>query len=99
MRSSNYATVDIKVDKHLFRALAQFWNLAYSCFTFRKVDLVPIVGEYTALLRYPKIQIDKAYFRVVNVSTFVKKLMIITRMSEQWVTARIKKKRESKCIP
>ncbi|MBA0789299.1 hypothetical protein Gotri_026142 [Gossypium trilobum] len=31
----------MKVDKHLFRALAQFWNLAYSCFTFGKVDLVP----------------------------------------------------------
>ncbi|MBA0754244.1 hypothetical protein Gogos_022391 [Gossypium gossypioides] len=23
-----------EVDKHLFRALAQFWNPAYSCFTF-----------------------------------------------------------------
>ncbi|KAL1121232.1 hypothetical protein V6Z11_D01G217700 [Gossypium hirsutum] len=29
-----------KVDKHLFRALAQFWNPAYSCFTFRGGDLV-----------------------------------------------------------
>ncbi|MBA0754243.1 hypothetical protein Gogos_022391 [Gossypium gossypioides] len=26
--------LNIKVDKHLFRALAQFWNPAYSCFTF-----------------------------------------------------------------
>ncbi|MBA0880422.1 hypothetical protein Goshw_016431 [Gossypium schwendimanii] len=31
--------LDIKVDEHLFRALAQYWNPAYSCFTFRKVDL------------------------------------------------------------
>ncbi|MBA0753269.1 hypothetical protein Gogos_021835, partial [Gossypium gossypioides] len=53
----------IKVDKHLFQALAQFWNLAYSCFTFGKVDLVPIVEEYTTLLRCPRIQTDKAYFR------------------------------------
>ncbi|MBA0753618.1 hypothetical protein Gogos_020331, partial [Gossypium gossypioides] len=26
------------VDKHLFRALAQFWNPAYSCFTFGKFE-------------------------------------------------------------
>ncbi|KAG8497866.1 hypothetical protein CXB51_007030 [Gossypium anomalum] len=32
--------LDIKVDKHLFRAMAQFWNPAYSCFTFGKVDLL-----------------------------------------------------------
>ncbi|MBA0729831.1 hypothetical protein Golax_022529 [Gossypium laxum] len=31
----------MKVDKHLFRALTQFWNPAYNCFTFGKVDLVP----------------------------------------------------------
>ncbi|KAG8503199.1 hypothetical protein CXB51_001201 [Gossypium anomalum] len=34
--------------------MAQFWNPAYSCFTFGKVDLVPTVEEYTALLRCPK---------------------------------------------
>ncbi|MFQ6658456.1 hypothetical protein Gotur_027724 [Gossypium turneri] len=42
---SNYVDLpyllDMKVDKHLFRALVQFWNPAYSCFTFEKVDLVP----------------------------------------------------------
>ncbi|MFQ6655450.1 hypothetical protein Gotur_025996, partial [Gossypium turneri] len=32
--------LDAKVDKHLFRALTQFWNPAYSCFTFGKVDKV-----------------------------------------------------------
>ncbi|MBA0576642.1 hypothetical protein Golob_027417 [Gossypium lobatum] len=26
----------MKVDKHLFRALTQYWNSAYSCFTFRR---------------------------------------------------------------
>ncbi|MBA0797963.1 hypothetical protein Gohar_008606 [Gossypium harknessii] len=87
------------MDKHLFRALAQFWNSVYSCFTFGKVDLMPTMEEYTALLRCPMIQADKAYSRAVNVLTFVKKLMNITGMSEQWVTARIKKKEESKCIP
>ncbi|MBA0880675.1 hypothetical protein Goshw_009234 [Gossypium schwendimanii] len=38
------------VDKHLFRALAQFWNTAYGCFTFGRVDLVPTVEECTVLL-------------------------------------------------
>ncbi|XP_016729699.1 uncharacterized protein [Gossypium hirsutum] len=61
-----------RVDKRLFRALAQFWNPAYNCFTFGKVDLVPTIEEYTALLRCSKVQ---------------------------WVTARIKQKRDSRCIP
>ncbi|MFQ6624025.1 hypothetical protein Gotur_003649 [Gossypium turneri] len=54
------------MDKHLFCALVQFWNPAYSCFTFRGVDLVPTVEEYMALLRCSKIQVDKAYSRAVN---------------------------------
>ncbi|MBA0879192.1 hypothetical protein Goshw_000871, partial [Gossypium schwendimanii] len=37
--------------------------------------------------------------RAVNVTTFLKKLMSITGMSEQWVTARIKQKLDSKYIP
>ncbi|KAG8481061.1 hypothetical protein CXB51_025871 [Gossypium anomalum] len=36
--------------------MVQFWNPAYSCFTFREVDLVPTLEEYTTLLRCPKIQ-------------------------------------------
>ncbi|MBA0788653.1 hypothetical protein Gotri_026655 [Gossypium trilobum] len=91
--------LDIKVDKHLFYALAQFWNPAYSCFTFGGVDLVPTVEEYMALLRFSKILVDKAYSRAVNVPTFLKKLMNIIRMSEQWVAAQIKQKGDSKCIP
>ncbi|MFQ6665870.1 hypothetical protein Gotur_032445, partial [Gossypium turneri] len=77
--------LDIKVDEHLFRALAQFWNSAYSCFTFGEVDMVPTVEEYTALLRCPRIQVDKVYSRTANVLTFIKKLAKITRMSEQWI--------------
>ncbi|MBA0638635.1 hypothetical protein Godav_022223 [Gossypium davidsonii] len=69
------------VDKHLFRALAQFWNPVYSCFTFGGVDLVPTVEEYMVLLRCSKIQADKANSRAVNVPTFLKKLMNITEMN------------------
>ncbi|MBA0788648.1 hypothetical protein Gotri_026655 [Gossypium trilobum] len=64
-----------------------------------KVDLVPTVEEYMALLRFSKILVDKAYSRAVNVPTFLKKLMNIIRMSEQWVAAQIKQKGDSKCIP
>ncbi|MBA0635146.1 hypothetical protein Godav_025547, partial [Gossypium davidsonii] len=55
--------------------------------------------KYIALLRCPKIQVDKVYSRAVNIPNFVKKLMNITGISEQWVTARIKQKGESKCNP
>ncbi|MBA0765793.1 hypothetical protein Gotri_014934 [Gossypium trilobum] len=45
------------------------------------------------------IQVDKAYSRVANVLTFLKRLMNITGMSEPWVAAQIKQKGDSKCIP
>ncbi|MFQ6662857.1 hypothetical protein Gotur_030567 [Gossypium turneri] len=100
---SNYGDLpyllDVKVDERLFRALAQYWNPAYSCFTFGKVDLVPTVEEYTALLHCPRLQVDKAYSRAAYVPVFWKKLMNITSMSKQWITARIKQKGECKCIP
>ncbi|MBA0670939.1 hypothetical protein Goklo_024550 [Gossypium klotzschianum] len=100
---SNYGDLpyllDMKVDKRLFRALAQFWNSAYSYFTFGKVDLVPTIEEYMALLRCLKIQVDKVYSKAINVPTFLKRLMNIIGMSEQWVTTRIKQKGDSKCIP
>ncbi|MFQ6663854.1 hypothetical protein Gotur_031194 [Gossypium turneri] len=88
----------MKIDKHLFQALAQFWNPTYSCFIFGKVDLVPTIEEYMALLQCSKIQVDKVYSKAVNVLTFLKRLMNITGMSEQWVTAQIKQKRDNKCI-
>ncbi|MFQ6628500.1 hypothetical protein Gotur_008237, partial [Gossypium turneri] len=45
-----------------------------------------------------RIQVDRAYSRVAYVPTFLKKLMSITGMSEQWVAARIKQKRDKKCM-
>ncbi|MBA0687157.1 hypothetical protein Goari_014714, partial [Gossypium aridum] len=69
-------------DKYLSQVLAQYWNPAYSCFTFGRVDLVPTIEEYTILLRCPKIQVDKAYSRVANVQTFLKRLMNITGMKD-----------------
>ncbi|MBA0615201.1 hypothetical protein Godav_015369 [Gossypium davidsonii] len=56
-------------------------NPTYSYFTFGKVDLVPIVEGYTTLLRFLKIQANKAYSRAANVSTFLKRLMSITSLN------------------
>ncbi|MFQ6663665.1 hypothetical protein Gotur_031102 [Gossypium turneri] len=46
-----------------------------------------------------RIQVDRIYSKMVNVPTFFRKLINITGMSEQWVTARIKQKGDSRCIP
>ncbi|KAL1162071.1 hypothetical protein V6Z11_A07G177600 [Gossypium hirsutum] len=64
--------LNVKVDKYLFWALAQFWNPAYSCFTFGGVDLVPTVEEYMALLNCPKIQADRAYSKPQWVAARIK---------------------------
>ncbi|KAG8502662.1 hypothetical protein CXB51_001118 [Gossypium anomalum] len=89
---------DVKVDRHLFRAMVQFWNLAYSCFTFGDVDLVPTLEEYTTLLCCPRIRGYKAYVRPTSLPAFTKKLVMITGMSEQWNVARVQQKGDSKCI-
>ncbi|MFQ6657364.1 hypothetical protein Gotur_027078 [Gossypium turneri] len=77
----------------------EFWNPAYSYFTFGGGDLVPAVEEYMDLLRCSKIQEDRVYSKAVNVPTFLKKLINITGMDEQLVAVRIKQKGDSKCIP
>ncbi|MBA0572493.1 hypothetical protein Golob_002831, partial [Gossypium lobatum] len=59
--------------------------------------MVPTVEEYTTLLHCLRIQVDKSYSRAANVLTFLKRLMSITGMSEQWVAAWIKQKGDSKC--
>ncbi|MFQ6654660.1 hypothetical protein Gotur_025557 [Gossypium turneri] len=53
---------------------------------------------YLLDMKCVKMQVDKVYSRAVNPPTFLKKLMNITCMSEQWVTARIKQKGDHKCI-
>ncbi|MBA0845335.1 hypothetical protein Goarm_022893 [Gossypium armourianum] len=71
------------------------YSLAEGCFTFGKVNLVSTIEEYMALLQCSMIQVDRVYSRAVNVLTFLKKLINITGMSEQWVVARIKQKGDS----
>ncbi|MBA0800018.1 hypothetical protein Gohar_010489, partial [Gossypium harknessii] len=61
--------------------------------------MVLTIKECTTLLRCSRIQVNKAYSRAANVPTFLKRLMSIIGMNEQWVTARIKQKGDGKCIP
>ncbi|MBA0850332.1 hypothetical protein Goshw_028491 [Gossypium schwendimanii] len=82
-----------------FTRISVTQNSLQDCFTFRKVNLVPTIEEYMAFLQCLKIQVDRVYSRVVNVPPFLKKLMKIIGMSEQWVAAQIKQKGDSKCIP
>ncbi|MBA0754211.1 hypothetical protein Gogos_021616, partial [Gossypium gossypioides] len=81
----------ISVTQNNLQKLKEIWD--------QRVDLVPTIEEYMAFLRCSKIQVDKVYSKAVNVPTFLKRLMNITGMIEQWVIARIKQKGDSKCIP
>ncbi|MBA0747813.1 hypothetical protein Gogos_004695 [Gossypium gossypioides] len=93
----------VSVTQNNLQELKEIWaqwdDEVKHCFTFGKVDMVPTVEEYTALLRCLRVQVDKVYSRAANVLTFAKKLIKNTGMSEQWVTTRIKQKGENKCIP
>ncbi len=40
----------VTVDASLVRALIQFWDPFYRCFSFDKMDLVPTIEEYNSLL-------------------------------------------------
>ncbi|KAL4347274.1 hypothetical protein GQ457_17G010880 [Hibiscus cannabinus] len=53
----------IQIDIHLLRALTQFWNPGYNCFTFGIVDMTPTIEEYTALLRCLRIKEGKVYIK------------------------------------
>ncbi|MFQ6658609.1 hypothetical protein Gotur_027797 [Gossypium turneri] len=89
----------ITLMNNCFGPLLNIGTLHIAVLLFGRVDLVPTVEKYTALLRCPRFQVDEAYSRAAHVPAFWKKLMNITRMSEQWITARIKQKGECKCIP
>ncbi|KAK5810713.1 hypothetical protein PVK06_026029 [Gossypium arboreum] len=56
-------------------------------------------GNETKQSFYVILPLGRIYSRAACVQTFGKKLMTITRMSKQWIMARIKEKGESKCIP
>ncbi|KAG8480066.1 hypothetical protein CXB51_025194 [Gossypium anomalum] len=66
--------LDLGIDENLFRAITQYWNLVYSCFTFGKADMVSVVEEYSVLWCCPMIQV---YSKADRIPTFMRKLMNI----------------------
>ncbi|KAL4310366.1 hypothetical protein GQ457_01G014970 [Hibiscus cannabinus] len=53
--------LQVHVDKDLLRAMAQFWNPLYNCFTLNREDLTPTIEEYAALLHLRKVQKFEIY--------------------------------------
>ncbi|KAL4284175.1 hypothetical protein GQ457_16G018970 [Hibiscus cannabinus] len=90
--------LEVQNDVHLFRALTQFWNPGYNCFTFGKVDMTPTSEEYTLLLNCPKFKEGKVYTRLKETQTFLKNLTDITGLSDKWFQGKITKKGKSASI-
>ena len=65
--------VKVPIDRHLMRAMAQFWNPAYNCFTFGKIDMTPTLEEYKVLINCPTIKSDRIYIKPNTTSGFKKK--------------------------
>ncbi|MBA0792950.1 hypothetical protein Gohar_017399 [Gossypium harknessii] len=42
----------VKQDNALLKAMVHFWDPAYRCFMFNKMDTVPTIEEYSTLLHY-----------------------------------------------
>ncbi|KAL4369298.1 hypothetical protein GQ457_05G016220 [Hibiscus cannabinus] len=90
--------LEVQNDVHLFRALAQFWNTGYNCFTFGKVDMTPTIEECTLLLNCPKFKEGKVYIRPKETPMFLKNLSDITGMSAEWHQGKITEKGKSASI-
>ncbi|KAE8655432.1 hypothetical protein F3Y22_tig00117027pilonHSYRG00036 [Hibiscus syriacus] len=54
---------ELGIDEPLIRAMVQFWNPGYSCFTFNWEDMVPTIEEYTTLLHYENIKLGRVYVK------------------------------------
>ncbi|KAE8676162.1 Tubulin alpha-1 chain [Hibiscus syriacus] len=88
----------VEVDDELLRALVQFWNPGYNCFTFNKEDLVPTIEEYTTLLHIEGALENRIYSKSIKTQPFRVKLAKIAGVREEWVAARTKQKGESEGI-
>ncbi|KAE8694017.1 hypothetical protein F3Y22_tig00110788pilonHSYRG00276 [Hibiscus syriacus] len=72
----------VKVNEPLIKALIQFWNPAYSCFSFNKEDMIPTLEEYTSLFHFETIHLDRIYSKASRTQSFKSKLARITGMGE-----------------
>ena len=53
----------VKMDESLIRAVIQFWDMSYRCFTFNGEDMIPTVEEYLMLIKLNLQCPDKVYYR------------------------------------
>ncbi|XP_038993203.1 uncharacterized protein LOC120116884 [Hibiscus syriacus] len=83
------------LEDELLRALIQFWNPGYNCFTFNQEDMVPTIEEYIALLHIEEAQENRIYSKSIKTQPFKIKLAKIAGVREEWVVARTKQKGES----
>ncbi|KAL4340037.1 hypothetical protein GQ457_08G016380 [Hibiscus cannabinus] len=74
--------LQVHVDKDLLRAMSQFWNPLYNCFTFNREDLTPTIEEYDALLHLRKVQEFEIYVKGAQPKTYMEKLITLTGMLE-----------------
>ncbi|KAE8734999.1 hypothetical protein F3Y22_tig00000538pilonHSYRG00072 [Hibiscus syriacus] len=88
----------VEVDDELLRALVQFWNPGYNCFTLNKEDLVPTIEEYTTLLHIDGVLENRIYSKSIKTQPFRVKLAKIAGVREEWVVSRTKQKGESEGI-
>ncbi|XP_057953953.1 uncharacterized protein LOC131148245 [Malania oleifera] len=64
----------VSVNIPAIKALVEFWNPPYRCFTMNGIDLTPTIEEYTSLLHLVKLQTPyKPYVHDASVS-FVKEM-------------------------
>ncbi|KAE8674663.1 X1 [Hibiscus syriacus] len=82
----------VKTGEPLIRALVQFWNPGYSCFTFNQEDMVPTIEEYTTLLHCENIILERAYIKHIKSQPFKNELDKIAGVDEKWVTDRLRHK-------
>ena len=52
----------IPVNYFALRAIINFWDPAYGCFTFGSCDLLPTIEEYQAMLSMPEKEREIVYF-------------------------------------
>ncbi|MBA0550701.1 hypothetical protein Golob_021625 [Gossypium lobatum] len=78
--------------------MVQLWDLAYQCFTFNQEDMTPTIEEYSALLYFHNVQLNKIYVKEPKPMTFKKKLMKLIGMTDTWAEKQIKKN-ELSCVP
>ncbi|MBA0759827.1 hypothetical protein Gotri_022650 [Gossypium trilobum] len=77
--------------------MVRFWDLAYQCFTFNQEDMTLTIEDYSALLRFHNVQLNKIYVKEPKPMAFKKKLMKLTGMTDTWAEKQIKKN-ELSCV-